>query len=134
MTLSTKGRYSLEALLFLAVSGKEESGSAISDATGIPLGYLAQLMMPLRKAGIVSARRGVDGGYRLVRMEVTPKEILEVSEGGLHLPCKECTYQYGCTTEGFWSAVEQVVDSVTGSVTLSALAEDLRSMTVGAGL
>ncbi len=134
MTLSTKGRYSLEALLFLAVSGKEESGTAISDATGIPLGYLAQLMMPLRKAGIVTARRGADGGYLLANPEVTPREVLEASEGGLHLPCKECTFQSECSTEGFWAEVQKTVDLVTGSVTLQTLAEDLRTMTVGVGL
>ncbi len=124
----------MEALLFLAVSGKEENGIAISQATGIPPGYLAQLMMPLRKAGIVSARRGAEGGYTLTRRDVTAKEVLAVSEAALHIPCGECSLQNECATEKFWTSVQKTVDKVTGSVTLAELAKKVRLLGMGSGI
>lgn len=127
MTLTTKGRYSLEALLFLASTGKEESGSSVSQATGIPLGYLAQLMMPLTKAGLVSARRGAKGGYKLARAGITAWEVLAVSEGTLKLPCQGCQLKDICSTEEFWARVQASVDQVTSDVTLEELAEKLEA-------
>ncbi|MDR0878542.1 MAG: Rrf2 family transcriptional regulator, partial [Treponema sp.] len=54
MRISTKGRYSLEALLYMALLPKGEYSStrSIAENTGLSDGYLEQLFIPLRKAGI----------------------------------------------------------------------------------
>ncbi|HPX47462.1 MAG TPA: Rrf2 family transcriptional regulator, partial [Treponemataceae bacterium] len=64
MRISTRGQYSLEALLYLALLGEGESASTrtIAGATGISEGYLEQLLIPLKKAGIVRGIRGARGG------------------------------------------------------------------------
>ncbi len=59
MKLSTKGRYSLETMVYLATSKDLVSIRTISEATGISGGYLEQLMIPLRQAGLVISQQGV---------------------------------------------------------------------------
>lgn len=69
MQLSTKGRYAVMAMVVLAQRG----GSAalpiteIAEGQNLPVSYLEQLFMKLRRAGLVTAARGPRGGYRLAR-------------------------------------------------------------------
>jgi len=83
--ISTKGQYSLEALLYLAMlPGKDFiSTRSIADATGISEGYLEQLFIPLRKAGIIRGSRGKRGGYVPGREpeRITVGDILRTAEG-----------------------------------------------------
>ena len=67
MRLSTKGKYALIAMAYIArkeVSTKV-SVSEISGNLGISQPYLEQLFMKLRKAGLVKASRGASGGFSL---------------------------------------------------------------------
>ncbi|NCC63701.1 MAG: Rrf2 family transcriptional regulator, partial [Spirochaetia bacterium] len=92
MKLSTKGRYSLQTMVFLATCRENCSIRSISEATSISSGYLEQLMIPLRRAKLVEAERGVQGGYRLSRSGITCQEVLKASEGEFKpVPCKGCT-------------------------------------------
>ena len=65
MKLSTRGDYAVRALLELAEAeeGAVVPLSEIADRTSIPLKYLEQIMMRLRTARVVTARRGARGGY-----------------------------------------------------------------------
>jgi|GEM_PF-6265547 len=68
-------------MVYLATCRENCSIRSISEATGISSGYLEQLMIPLRRAGLVQAERGVQGGYRLAKADITCKEVLSASEG-----------------------------------------------------
>ncbi len=46
-------------------------GEALADFLGVPQPYLAKQMQALSRAGIVSAKRGAAGGYRLSRLPET---------------------------------------------------------------
>lgn len=66
--LSTKSLYALKALMEmcrLSNGGSLVSLAEISSRQGIPLKYLEQIMLNLKKAGIVESQRGVTGGFRL---------------------------------------------------------------------
>ena len=68
MELSSKVRYALLALLELAKydeQGKYLQIEQIAAAQQIPERYLAQLLMALRRSGIVRSQRGAKGGYSL---------------------------------------------------------------------
>mgnify|MGYP001355602064 CR=1 FL=1 len=134
MQLSTKGRYSLEAMLYLACAGIPQNGMQIQEATGIPFGYLEQLMIPLRKAHLVASVRGAYGGYRLAHTGITCQEVLAASEGGLKLPCRGCKRSGACRTEGFWADLENVIRSTTASITLQDLAAHLPALGKGMGI
>jgi Rrf2 family iron-sulfur cluster assembly transcriptional regulator len=69
MILSTKGRYALIAMTYMARKGgfEKSSVSEISMSQGISQSYLEQLFMRLRKANILKSVRGAGGGFTLNR-------------------------------------------------------------------
>ena len=69
MRLSTRGEYGLLALVDLALfsGGRPVQAKQIAERQGIPKQYLDQLMMDLKKAGLVLSLRGRQGGYQLAR-------------------------------------------------------------------
>ena len=69
MKLPTRGEYGLLALVDLALFSKELPVQAkqIAERQGIPKQYLDQLMMSLKRAGLVLSSRGRQGGYQLAR-------------------------------------------------------------------
>lgn len=70
MRLSTKGRYSVMAMVDLATQAADGNPVALADIAvrqEISLSYLEQLFGKLRKGGIVKSVRGPGGGYLLAR-------------------------------------------------------------------
>ena len=67
MKLSTKGRYALIAMAYIARKdfSSKVSVAEISNKLGISQTYLEQLFMKLRKANLVRASRGASGGFSL---------------------------------------------------------------------
>jgi Rrf2 family protein len=71
--LRRSGIYALKALLELALDPPRwQSVTALALAQELPAPMLEQLMLKLRRAGLVEARRGRQGGYRLRRL---PSEL-----------------------------------------------------------
>ncbi|MFM8543735.1 MAG: Rrf2 family transcriptional regulator [Vulcanococcus sp.] len=67
----------LQALLELAQQPEQWlSVTAVAAAQGLPAPMLEQLLLELRRAGLVEARRGRQGGYRLAR----PPQAIRVAE------------------------------------------------------
>ena len=87
MKLSTKGEYGLLAVIDLALRASEGPVQSlqIAERQGIPKQYLDQLMLILKKAGLVESSRGRQGGYVLARPanQITLFEILTALEGPL---------------------------------------------------
>lgn len=70
--------YALRATVFLAQQAdKTQTRYQISQATKVPVDYLAKVMRSLVSAGLVSASRGLHGGFMLAR-EVDEISILDV--------------------------------------------------------
>ena len=122
MKLSTRSTYGLRAMLGLAIA--YETGSVIlrelAESQRLPPTYLEQLMIPLRKAGLVSASRGVHGGHSLARppAEITIAEIVEVLEGPLQLV--ECTSVASCCWQPEACALKDLLDEA-GEAMLAVL-------------
>ena len=87
MRISCKVEYGIRALLDLALHGQR--GPSLSrdtaDRQGIPDTYLNQLLLQLRRSGLVTSVRGPRGGHMLARPagEITVLEIVEALEGPL---------------------------------------------------
>jgi Rrf2 family protein len=136
MRISTKGRYALEALLYMALlpDGEYASTRAIAEATGISDGYLEQLFIPLRKAGIVYGIRGPAGGYLPGREpgEIRVGDILRTMEGPLEpVACvnsKICPKEANCISKHTWSELYREIAGCVDSITLSDLAEAYHAM------
>ena len=98
MKLSSRALYGVRAMLILARAHGQGSMllKEIAERGRLPGMYLEQLMVPLRKAGLVLAMRGAKGGYTLASppAEVSLLAILEALEGPLNLA--ECPSGPGC--------------------------------------
>jgi Rrf2 family protein len=136
MRISTKGRYSLEALLYMALlpQGESVSTRTIAEATEISNGYLEQLFIPLRKAGIVQGIRGPLGGYLLGRElnEIRVGDVLRIVEGPLELvECVNsdvCPKEAGCISKHTWSELYREISSFVDSITLVDLVAAYQAM------
>jgi Rrf2 family iron-sulfur cluster assembly transcriptional regulator len=69
VTLSTKGRYAVMAMVDLAAcsNGRPISLAEIAERQEISLSYLEQLFGKLRRGSVVRSVRGPGGGYLLAR-------------------------------------------------------------------
>jgi len=130
MRISTRGQYSLEALLYLALlpEGAFASTRSISENTGISDGYLEQLFIPLKKSGIVRGIRGARGGYLPGRdpADITVGDILRSVEGSLEpVACLSegtCPAEARCISRHTWSALYSEIAQCVDSITLKDLA------------
>jgi Rrf2 family protein len=130
MRISTKGRYSLEALLYMALLPKGEYSStrSIAENTGLSDGYLEQLFIPLRKAGIVKGIRGPQGGYlpgRTIK-KITVGDVLRAVEGPLEpvacVTSNDCPMKPTCISVHTWSDLYREITRCVDSITLADLA------------
>ena len=84
--VSARLDYALRAIGELAGSGTEPVRcESIARARGIPLNSLVNLMIELRRAGLVRSQRGCEGGYWLARpaAEITVAQVVRSVEGEL---------------------------------------------------
>ncbi|HEY5792364.1 MAG TPA: Rrf2 family transcriptional regulator [Chthoniobacterales bacterium] len=89
MKLSKRGEYALRAMIDLGIA--EQAGrelvrlQEIAGKENIPLTFLEQILMQLRMAGFVAAKRGKAGGYYLTRPteEITIGQIVRLVDGPL---------------------------------------------------
>ena len=69
----------MRAILYLAAQGTTCSSKDIAEDMSIPRDYLIQLAQLLRNAGIIEARPGKHGGYRLAK-DPADTNVLEIME------------------------------------------------------
>lgn len=85
--------YALHCLLWLAPArDKPASSRDLAELTGVSPAIVAKILPRLEKAGILEARNGIAGGYRLARPadEITVLTIVDAVDGGKHLfDCKD---------------------------------------------
>jgi Rrf2 family protein len=67
--LSNKGRYGVRAVFDIAFHNRGQATQIkdISERQGIPPRFLEQIFQDLKRAGLVSSKRGPRGGYQLAR-------------------------------------------------------------------
>ncbi|MFH1542640.1 MAG: Rrf2 family transcriptional regulator [bacterium] len=89
MKFSVKLKYGLQAVLELA---QRYTSSAvqikdIAKSQKIPIRYLEQLLLILKRRGVVKSTRGKQGGYALARhpSDITVLDVFEAYEGVLDL-------------------------------------------------
>jgi Rrf2 family cysteine metabolism transcriptional repressor len=128
----------VRAMLDLALNFGEDPVliKDISFRQGISRGYLEQLFIPLREAGLVQGIRGARGGFILSRlpMEIRLSEIIQATEGSIApLACVDeprlCPKSGECITRDVWVEMKRACDHVLESLTLQDLIERSRKKT-----
>jgi len=135
MKLSTRSTYGVRAMLALAMhyGAGPLMVKEISEQQALPPTYLEQLMVLLRKAGLVSATRGAHGGYTLSRpaADITMAEVVEALEGPINLTdCPSgvgcCGQPSTCALKEIWDEAGQALLHVFRGITLANLVERQR--------
>ena len=129
--ISNKAKYAFRALLTVASApvGEAMTSAEIARRYSIPHKFLEQILLDLKKAGILDSRRGKSGGYVMLRPPdtVTFGEVLRLFEGPLApLPClsrqsyrrcEDCVNEATCEIRRefgrAYDASRQVLDSRT---------------------
>ena len=87
MKLSTKSRYALEGLLYLAAYFPDKPITARQVAEGVQVSvpYMEQIFFTLKQAGLLKAVRGARGGFLLAiaAEQITAGMIIRAIEGDL---------------------------------------------------
>ena len=130
MKISTKGRYAVDVLLYMAAdnSGEYITLKSIAESQSLSWKYLEHIVSVLNKAGFVKSSRGSQGGYKLARQpeEYTLGMILRLMEGSLSpVNCLEsendCPNQNQCVTMRAWKQLADAIDDVVDGITLADL-------------
>lgn len=126
MKLSTRGKYGLYAMFYLATQAGNgpQPLKAIAE-TGVPEQYLEQLLGALRRAGLVSTVRGVQGGYQLAREpgKITIGDIIDATEGPFQLTeCLQasdaCMKSGDCPARRVWGRLTDEINELLQGITL----------------
>jgi len=122
--ISKKSKYAINALVYLA-KHKEQgpvSAHSIAESENIPNKFLEAILLDLKKAGILSSKKGSSGGYYLHKTpeEINMADVMRLFDGAIaYLPC--VTYKY-------YERCEECKDEVTCGIRDAFL--DLRNQTV----
>ena len=131
MKLTTKGHYSVKALLDLSLQSSQQPTSvkAIAARQSLPAPYLEKLLIDLRRAGLVVSTRGIHGGYQLAYQpeQISLGQILDaVGESIEPLPGYDLNPQQAedWVTFSLWQRLDRKLKESLYSITLADLYYD----------
>ena len=140
MKLSTRSLYGLKAVVDIAAEGDDKCVSIkkMADRLKISENYLEQLIIKLKKAGILNSVRGANGGYimRHDPANITVGQILNILEGSI-LPSRcleDSDFSCGdgacapCVTRGVWEKIHESITDVVESITIMDLVNEHRQL------
>lgn len=130
MIISSKGKYGLVALMDICLYSGSEAVTlkSVSKRQNISERYLEQIFSILRKGGIITSKKGAQGGYFLARTaaDITVGEILNILEGDLKIvsPSEERNDIECFMQKNIWNNINRQLEEYFDSVTLEALVKD----------
>lgn len=129
MQIPAKVDYGLRALLELTARGQPVSAETVAGAQGLPPKFLVSILSELKRAGLITTRRGTDGGYQLGRPpgEITVADVIRALDGPLAevrgLRPEDTAYQgTAAHLQQLWIATRASLRNVLEHVTLDDIA------------
>ena len=133
MRISSKVEYGIRALLDLTLNGQRSPSLSRDTAhrQGIPETYLNQLLLQLRRSGLVTSVRGPRGGHMLARSaeQISVLEIMEALEGPLVVVPEGMPVmptETDAILSSLWDELRATVRKHLAQITLQDLAERKR--------
>jgi Rrf2 family protein len=131
--LTAKGKYSLKALVHLAMLKPEQVTQAVDIAktNQIPKKFLDAILGELRNAGFVYSRKGPKGGYRLARepSQIRIGHVIRAIDGPLapiacasrtaYQPCADCRSVEACAVRLTMTKVRDAMSDILDQMTLA---------------
>jgi len=136
MRVTTWAEYGLIAAVHLArrVGERPLSARELAEIERLPPDYVEQILLRLRRAGLVTSARGARGGYSLSRAPhaITVRDVIAASElGTFEVNCdvhpvspERCAPTARCSIRPVWRALQQRIDTLLESITLGDLTQD----------
>lgn len=136
MRITTWAEYGLICALHLARRADEGpvSGREIAAQEKLPADYVEQILLRLRRAGIVQSTRGARGGYSLADTPeaISVRDVIKASElSTFDLHCvthpiddDRCSASHECSIRPVWVMLQRRIDDVLASVHLADLLHD----------
>lgn len=133
MRITTLAEYGVICALHLAKRADEGpvTGRDIAERERLPVDYVEQILLRLRRADIVRSTRGARGGYALARPaeSISIRDVIEASEETtFDLHCvshpvgeERCSSAQTCSIRPVWLLLQRKIDDVLDGVRLSDL-------------
>jgi len=135
MRITTWTEYSLIISIHLGRRGRRGASPVaareLAELERLPSDYVEQILLRLRRAGIVESVRGAKGGYFLAKdpASITVRDVMAASEHQtFEMNCEShpvdadrCAPSSSCAIRPVWQALQRRIDDFLGSVTLTDL-------------
>ncbi|MEC7763021.1 MAG: Rrf2 family transcriptional regulator [Pseudomonadota bacterium] len=142
--ITHKTKYALKALVVLA---DEKAGDAkalrieeIAELSGAPKRFLEHILLDLKRAALISSRRGRKGGYELIKepRTISLAQVLRLIDGPMApLPClsrrayqrcEDCEDEQTCRVRAVFHDFYSTYILMIESLTLADLQRDVRPL------
>lgn len=132
MRVSKSEEYGVRLAMSLAAEGGQLTIRELSEREALPEATVAKVIGRLRKAGVVQAERGRNGGYTLAKpsAEVTVAEIVTAFDDALGAAafCQRmtpgeaaCVRADGCSLRPVWRGLTEVIGAFLSGITVADL-------------
>lgn len=133
MRFTTRTEYGLLCMVYLANHAEAPciTIKEIAKKQNYPVAYIEKIFQALKKAGLVKAHHGNQGGYSLAHppSAITVKQVIDALEGAtFEMFCQPdvredivCTHFCLCGVKPVWRKTKQLLDQFYGSITLNML-------------
>jgi len=131
MKITYKGDYALKTILDLALhyGNGVVTIHELAKRADIPIKFLEQVLLDLKRGGFVESRRGKVGGYLLAKSpsQIKLGEIIRFIDGPIEpITCidkryRECNDIYKCVFRKIWQEVTQATSDIIDNITFEDL-------------
>jgi len=144
--ITTLAEYGVICALHLARRSAEGpiTGREIAESEQLPGDYVEQILLRLRRAGLIRSTRGAHGGYTLAKdaADISIRDVIAASETTtFDLHCvshpvgeERCSSSHNCSIRPVWMLLQQKIDDVLTGVHLSDLLSEEQEVRVRVGL
>lgn len=122
--LSQKSDYGLILLSNISKSKGSVSVATIAKKNKLSSKFLSQVASELKKAGILTSKEGVSGGYSLAKPAKNIKvlDVLTALDGGLVKgDCFEDDHECSCGAKDMWMDMKEQMEATIGKKTVADL-------------
>jgi len=136
MRITYKGDYALKTILDLAMHyGEGPVGiNGLASRADIPIKFLEQILLDLKRGGFVESRRGKVGGYLLARapFQIKLGEVIRFIDGPIEpVACvrknyKDCHDVNSCVLRRVWRQVAGATIEIVDNITYEDLVKDTK--------
>ncbi|MCC6140840.1 MAG: Rrf2 family transcriptional regulator [Nitrospira sp.] len=142
MKLSKKSEYGLRALIELTLAYEQTTlqRHQIAKRQHIPIEFLEQILLALKRAGLLASRRGLKGGYTLIKPPgaITVGQVIRILDGPLapigcvsktaYQKCRDCPYadKAQCPVQHVMGPVRDAIADILDNCTLNDFASSHR--------